>query len=381
MVVDEDWSAPAFDEYDVQLLVVLSNDVWDSDCCLRIARERRIPSLLIMDGLLEFRHQWTCARFAAGGGAPFLTPVNADKIACAGWADARRLASWGNQGKCEVVGLPRLDRWLPVTAHSVPVRKPARVLVCSSNTPGYDGTQRSRAVTAFQSLLEHASKRPDVTLVWRLTRHLDTGVRLPADAEQSRGQSLEDALSAVDAVITQPSTVQVEAMIRGLPTAVLDFDNVPQFTPAAWRVTATCQIEDVVNGLLAPQPSRMAYQDECLHNALSCRTPATPRMVCLAEAMIGIGKAARTGDRPLSFPLHILPLEDDFVVSQHYDLRMQYPGHPTFHNRDLLDMQRRLAMLERALEEARGTLFSRRFAYWLDRGVGHVYQWLRRGKA
>ena len=37
-------------------------------------------------------------------------PVVGHKIACLGRSQARILESWGNVGKCEIVGAPRLDR-------------------------------------------------------------------------------------------------------------------------------------------------------------------------------------------------------------------------------------------------------------------------------
>ena len=38
VINDETWYPAILDQYDVALLVVLSNDVWDSDRCLRAAR-------------------------------------------------------------------------------------------------------------------------------------------------------------------------------------------------------------------------------------------------------------------------------------------------------------------------------------------------------
>ena len=367
VVIDERWRPDVFDHYDAALVLVLSNDVWDSDVCLREARRRGIPSLFLMDGILEFKHQWSDPKFAAGGGAPFLTPVLADKIACKGWNDARRLEAWGNQGKCEIVGLPRLDPLLP------PKRRPRerggrpRILVASANTPWFDENQRESALAAFHDLASFAATGGGVELLWRLRRSVSRQADLAG--ENVDDQPLGKLLGQVDAVITQPSTLQIEAMLSGLPVAVLDYENTPAYLPSAWRISAQSQIEPVIASLMEAEPARMSYQDECLHNELSCESPATTRMVWLIETMIARGSRARRAGETLKLPRRILPNWAPAPPSPHLDLERQYPNHPTFGDRDLLDMRRRLAMLDRELAEARRQLDQRSPGYWFRKAV------------
>jgi hypothetical protein len=167
-------------------------------------------------------------------------------------------------------------------------------------------------------------------------------------------------------------------MLRGLPVAVLDFDNVPPYLPSAWRISAPSQVAPAVAGLLDPVPARMAYQDEWLHTALECRSPATPRLAALVERMIEAGCTARATDQPLRLPARILPADGTMPLSVHLDLGRQYRDHPTFGDRDLFDMQRRLAMLQQELSRARGELARRSLGYWLDRGFRKAWRWLRR---
>ena len=374
VINDETWDPGILDQYDVAFLVVLSNDVWDSDRCLRAARRKRIPSLLLMDGILEFKHQWTNPRFAAGGGAPFLTPVLADKVACKGWNDVRRLEAWGNQGKCEIVGLPRLDRYLTLRGQPRSVSNPKRILVTSANTPWFTDEQRQNALSGFRALREFARARRDFELVWRLRRWIGDSISLRPDECSDPASPLPSVLRNVDAVITQASTVQLEAMLLGLPVAVLDFDNVPAFLPSAWRITSPSQIERAVDGLLDPEPARLSYQDECLHNELDCSSPAADRLLSLMEEMIAVGERAKREGVPLRLPARMLPRLCTMLFSFHVDLERQYPGHPTFGNKDLLDMQRRLAMAEQELQAGRQKLKRRSFGYWIERSfhsLGH----------
>jgi len=372
LIVDESWEPDVFDRYDVSLLLTLSNDLWAADRCLREAKRRGIPSLFLLDGVLEFRHQWTHPWFAARGGAPFLMPVLADKIACKGWNDARRLESWGNHGKCEVVGVPRFDRYLPPRLCPRRSAGKRRILVASARRPWFSDEQRSAVVQSFARLREFAETRSDIEFVWRVRKGLDWRLHLPANGRDSQHEPLEELLGQVDAVITQPSTLQLEAMLFGLPVALLDFANVPHFEPAAWRITAESQIGDTVEGLLHPSPARLSYQDECLNSSLSCLSPATPRMVKLIEDMIALGRDARARRLPLRFPDFMLPGESSPPVSLHLDLERQYKDHPTFGNKDLLDLQRRLAMLGRELDDARERLRRRSLGYWIENGCGWI---------
>ena len=368
VISDETWGPDVLDRHDVALLVVLSNDVSDSDRCLRAANRMHIPSLLLMDGILEFKHQWTNPRFAAGGGAPFLTPVLADKIACKGWNDARRLESWGNAGRCEIVGLPRLDRYLPPRVYQRRGSSPKRVLVASANTPWFTDVQKRNAIHAFSQLREAVRTRPDIELVWRLRRWLSDTISLRPQERSDPATPLAGVLRNVDAVITQPSTLQLEAMLSGLPVAVLDFDNVPAFVPSAWRITAESQIAPTIDAILDPEPARLSYQDECLHNELDCTPTATDRLLALMEEMIAVGDQSRRAGLPLHFPQRILPRARTMPFSVHLDLEKQYPGHPTFGNNDLLDMQRRLAMAEQESNAYRQRLKRRSLGYWIERG-------------
>ena len=367
VITDDLWDPCILDRHDVALLVVLSNDIWDLDRCLRAARQKGIPSLLLMDGILEFKHQWTNPRSAAGGGAPFLTPVLADKIACKGWNDMRRLESWGNQGQCELVGLPRLDPYQPPRRYRRRTSSRKRVLVASANTPWFTGQQRRNAVHAFSELRDFARTRRDIQFIWRLRRWVRDVIELSPEPCSDSEMPLSEVLHQVDSVITQPSTVQLEAMLCGLPVAVLDFDNVPAFLPSAWRITAPSQISPTIRALLKPEPARLSYQDECLHSELYCPSPAADRLVALMEEMISIGERAKPKGVPLQFPHQILPADRTMSLSVHLDLAQQYPQHPTFGNRQILDMQRRLAMAEQELKVCRHKLNRRSLGYWIER--------------
>jgi hypothetical protein len=120
------------------------------------------------------------------------------------------------------------------------------------------------------------------------------------------GRDLASVLETVDAVIATPSTVLLEAMLQGVPVAVLDYHNRPHYVPAAWCITAAAHFDEIVPQLARPSEPLMLYQQSILADALECRTPATPRLVELADTMRRIAHDCLTrGARP-AFPRRIL---------------------------------------------------------------------------
>ncbi len=94
-------------------LVVCVNDFHHRVAeCIEACKQGVIPTLVLQDGILEWRCQYENACFGAGGAAPQHQPVLADKIACIGPQSARQIGRWGNFDKVEVTGMPRLDHLL-----------------------------------------------------------------------------------------------------------------------------------------------------------------------------------------------------------------------------------------------------------------------------
>lgn len=186
-------------------LVITTGISWyQANQCLRRARELCIPSLVLIDGILEWRHQWTNPKHGAGEGLPFAMPILADKVACLGWADARLLESWDNVGKCEVVGIPRFDGYL-----TQPVGRPShdgkrRVLIMSANTPAFTDAQMQQVERAFADLRDCLHDHPAWEPIWRVRGGIDqrlglqdathTCVKLPARGFRTGGCGHHHAL-------------------------------------------------------------------------------------------------------------------------------------------------------------------------------------------
>ena len=201
--------------------VVVVTDVLDPRCvrALRMARRVDARTVLIMDGLVEWRNTYTNPRTGEG----FLRPAPVDVVCCSGLVDARTLATLGNTAR--PTGLPRIDAAFP---ESAPCEVGAPILVATANTPAFTDDERERLLSALNEL-KQAAHWTRTRLVWRLTDGLadELGVR-------NHTGPLKEAVLGTSAVITTPSTLMVEAMRAGRPCALLQTNETPLWPPAAW---------------------------------------------------------------------------------------------------------------------------------------------------
>ncbi len=310
---------------------------------LRKAVEQGIPTLILADGILEYRNTWEHPQLLPGS---LFQPVLGHKIACLGRSQARILESWGNTGLCEIVGAPRFDQYAALKRRQRQPAQPFRVLIMTALTPYFTTEHHERVRQSLLDLKSFFTGTPtidDVRIepVWRVTKGLDMEIGVDSVVSDLTGQPLAEVLENVDAVITTPSTSQVEAMLLGLPVAVLDYCNCPHYVPAAWRVTAPEHIAPTLAELLDPPAAKMLFQDTTLHDALECATPAKPRLLTLASKMIALGGEARTARQPLRLPARIIEAESasHAAVEARFQPGLLYPDHVPFQEKNLSALQ------------------------------------------
>lgn len=341
--------------------LVITNDEFGAFVSAAIfeLRRRAIPTLHIIDGIIEWRNTWENPRsMVQENGMPLFQPVLSDKIACLGRSQARLLESWGNICKCEVTGAPRFDRLLHRRPRSRPPEAPFRILVMTAKTPGFTAEQIRQTELSLTDLKEWFAGHPKIEAtaiepVWRLTQDMAERVGVVNALRDTTGQELAEVLQTVDALITTPSTTILEGMLQGIPVALLDYNNRPHYLPAAWSITSAQHIPQALPELLAPPPMRMLYQETILHDALECYTPATPRVVRVIEEMSRIGQACRQQNQPLRFPLRIVNdgQNGHHLPEQNYDLKKLYPHHPIFSENDLIALQVEVGQLRLANQQ------------------------------
>ena len=375
VVLDEylpDWHVPD----DAGIIITHMHYRWEEISTLRkIHSQNKIPVLLLCDGILEYRNTWEHPDLADGS---IFQPACGHKIACIGRGQARTIESWGNVGKCEVVGLPRLDSLLdkPITTRKA--SSTFKLLIATANTPAFDEQQRATVLKSLQliwSRLESGLKAGgrDVEAVWRLSDGLDEDLGIDV-ADPENLPPILNVIDEVDAVITTPSTMYLESILRKRPTALLDFHNCPRYVPSAWVIGADEHFEPVINELADPPIHKLLYQASTLVDQLECNTPAKPRMLVLTDAMITAGQTARQSRTPLELPHRILtnPSEGFTHVPQEFDLAQLYQNNKIFQNQDLQRLQIELAAAINRLDQLPTELAEKnRFIAQLVRTADH----------
>ena len=364
-VVDEflpDWDVPD----DAGILITHMHYRWEELHTLRkIHEQNQIPILILSDGILEYRNTWEHPELVDGS---IFQPLFGHKLACIGRAQARVVESWGNAGRCEVVGLPRLD--VINANHIRPVNDsgPFRILVATANTPAFDDHQRETVVRSlgelkrwFEENAELAadaamgrSARP-IEIIWRLSDGLDAELELgePVDLENDDRPPIGEVIEKVDAVITTQSTMYLESVLRGRPTAILDFHNSPAYLTAAWTINSAEPLSRVISELACPPVHKMQFQQFVLQDQLECQTAAKPRLLDLISSMVEAGKLARAKREPIELAARIL-IDSKYgltAIPDGFALESLYPNDKAMQFQDVDRLKIELAAAIKRLEQ------------------------------
>ena len=170
-------------------------------------------------------------------------------------------------------------------------------------------------------------------------------------------------LDAVDAVITTPSTAMLEAMIRDLPVAVLDYHGCPRYVQSGWAISRKQQIESTIVQMIERQERRMLFQRNQLYDALYLESDSVQRVEQLIGRMLqhAADQLAEQSGQPLTFPANLLTLPSQ--LSAEFSHQRVFPGYQEFRNHDrallqteLAHTRRQIDALNRELEQIRGEL-------------------------
>ena len=339
---DTNWNPPE----DAGILITHSHYRWEELSILRrIKQQEKLPILILVDGILEYRNSFQHPELADGS---MFQPLVGHKLACIGDSQVRWTEAWGNSGKSELVGLPRLDYLAGVPKRDLAKTGPFRLLVASARTPWFDDKQRELTYAALRAVKKFTDENATIQgrpleIVWRMAEELHLNLQAPGYV--ARPGPIRKTLDEVDAVITTPSTLQLEAAALGLPVAVADFHNSPQMTPMAWTIAYEGQVASVVAELANPPSSKCFIQDVLLNDSLQLRQPAAERMGELVSVMVNEAWQARQENRTLNLPDRILPHPTHgFVREQPGAARHAlFPDNPIFANQEVADLQTELA--------------------------------------
>ncbi|MCA9300880.1 MAG: hypothetical protein KDA28_17540, partial [Phycisphaerales bacterium] len=187
-------------------------------------RRANCPSILLMDGVVEYRN----THVAPGTPERFLRPAPVDVVACVSEHDARLLRDLGNQAVA--TGLPRLESFRPMPRGDA-------TLVATALKPAFGAGERRRLL----NLLVHLRDRLVGPVLWRLTDRLDLDLGVVND-----DRPLRDVLRDAGRVLTTPSTLAIEAQRCDRPTALLHPWDAPVWPQACAVIRDEGDVQDVM---------------------------------------------------------------------------------------------------------------------------------------
>lgn len=269
----------------------------------RLCREHSVPILLLMDGILEYRNTWQHPEIPPGS---FLSPAYAHKIACLGPSQVRRLSSWGNAGRCEAVGLPRLDGWYALESYSKEPRAAHRWLITTARRAGFTTEQKrliGRLLLELHEWIGSNTSESEVRIEirWRVSsemlEYLESETDHPSAQAIVRINELEPSLREMlewsDALLSTPSTLMIEGMLLGKAVVSLDPHSVPEYLPTGWTIRSQSDFESTLHGLSPIDPLRMRFQHETLADAYATYGSSKERLFELIDKMIKLGREQR----------------------------------------------------------------------------------------
>lgn len=241
------------------------------------ANKRNIPTLYVMDGVIEWNYIWHNQSFISPQGTA-LQPLLAKHIAVIGRRPARILASMGLGSKIHVIGLPRLDG--VQCQRIIDAEKSPILLICTARTASHNINHQIHVKQALRDIHD-VVRELGIACIWRIPSELaeDMGITV---SEQS---NIQTDMAKVSGVITFPSTVALDAMKLGIPTAIVEYDINPLYVESAWQIRSKAHIYEVIHELLYPPCEKRAYQDFCLNEELESGD-ATSKLVKLIQDIV-----------------------------------------------------------------------------------------------
>jgi hypothetical protein len=332
------------------------------DACQTL-KSNNVATLYMVDGILEWRNAWVNREDEVA--CPYaMRPVLAHKVACIGDSQARVLETWGNVGKTEIVGIPRLANYQPRSEYEPQQQdgrqgnsseRPFRVLIMTAKTPGFTLQQIETTQLSLQDLAEWRKNNPTlngrpVEFTWRITGGLEKAIGVENKLSDLTGLELSQQLAQVDAVITTPSTAMLEAMLLDLPVAVLDYHNCPHYVTAGWDICTQTHIGPALVQMESRSETRMLFQREQLNQSLMCdpNSNSVDRFCELIDRMLKISAHCLGSGLPLNFPSNILATPNE--LRPRLDHRSIFPDAKEFKDQEATVLQVELSHARREIE-------------------------------
>lgn len=277
------------DDFDI---LVTIHSVSDNIRRLFTQVKGRIPTLTIQDGIIEHQHCWDKNR----QGIQRYRPILSDKIAVFGDRSRALLLAWGaSPNQIVVTGAPRFDEYMAGDSSGK-----GPILLTCANTPFFEKSGETSFFLIFEEIIKYLG---NANVAFRL--RFPEKVRKRALAWDGCFSHLKALCMAVSetnplvydltearAVVTTVSTVAVEAMLLGKPTALVHPQCSTVYLSSPWNIRCEADIASVVRDLMEPPEEKMIYQSIVLNENLLVGSNATANVVRLMEEMVAASRSA-----------------------------------------------------------------------------------------
>ncbi len=328
----------------------------------------KIPTILLMDGTIEWKHFFDNPKWSLGSNEAPYFPVYCDKIFVPGESSFKFLEFFGNKGKCEITGLPRLDNYSQIDKKRTQGTK--KILgIMSGNTAGYTEEQIKQSKKLFEDIYLWSKAQLDCEVKWRLRKGFDK--ILDVTIENDNSASLVDFLKKVDAIICQPSTATYEAMLMDIPVAIADYSIAPNYMHAAWEIHSTEQIDNIVRELLNPSNLKLCLQQQLLNDNIAFCGRSAQICSLIINQMIKISEK-------LSGTHWIFPEMMALDILEELDIKNKNIQIPIFPHRtsykftEYTLLEEEYIKIKRQNEKLKYQLSRRSLGFWIDRLIQKI---------
>lgn len=310
-----------------------ASEFWPDDTeCFEQLRSRQVITMCLADGILEWRNSFEHPPSDLEGvGKPLWAPVMSDYFLAIGEAQKRSVEPFGNDGRCYVIGAPRLESSIERYKNSkwsLPDKRSRKVLIASAKRFAQGAVDGAAMVKAYADL-KRFFHEPVGSLpvrwepVWRVSEELAAELALSSEEKRSGAGELGKILGEVDAVICNQSTLILEAMLYRLPVASLDYTDAPHFIRTAWNIKGEEHIVSVMMSMCSPQQHHVRFQDIELRDQLQVEdSPSAKLDSFVAKVAEGNGATSHFPESSSRMESH-LSREEAIISQLRYQIRRE----------------------------------------------------------
>lgn len=214
------------------------------------AREKGVPSIIVMDGVFE----WSNATKH-----PFLNKLGVNLLSPFSYSMAM-VCDEGLRRYLEKKGV-NVSMYYPGNSIKGRGDDNGYILITTANSPYFDEAEKSCLVAMYLAVINHL-RDCGVSYKFRIfDEGLLEALSISHDDNIVDG-AFEEALVGARAVISTPSTVVVTSMMYSLPVAIADYRDGPLFINSGWRINGAVNLEDTIKSMLSRDVHRMSYQED-----------------------------------------------------------------------------------------------------------------------